>query len=278
MFDIQINYVASCGSSVEKLNANQLLWHGPTWLVNPETEWLRAPCETDETSEEDYESELKLLKQFNEAGLLQIPQKVEKTEQERSSACLPLGIDIKRISSLSKLLRVTAPSLRFINKLRHKCGVKGVITRCELDQAERMWILYVQRKQFGEVYDSIQRQKSNNLQRQLGLYIDCDGVLRCKGRIEHADLTESAWQPVLLPKHEIFTHLVVESIHKQSLHCGVSQTLSQIRYKYWIPQGRSVVRSVLRSCLTCRRYEGGPIKCHLCRLYLKFVSKKQGPS
>ena len=200
---------------------------------------------------------MKLPKQFNEAGLLQIPQKVEKTEQERSSACPPLGIDIEIISSLSKILRVNALALRFINKLRHKCGV---ITRCELDQAERMWTVYVQRKQFGEVYDSIQRQKSNNLQRQLGLYRDCDGVLRCKGRIEHADLTESARRPVLLPKHERFTHLVVESIHKQNLHCGVSQTLSQIRYKYWIPQGRSVVRSVLGSCLTCRHYEGGPYK------------------
>ena len=123
-----------------------------------------------------------------------------------------------------------------------------------------MWSLYVQRKQFGEVYDLIQRQKSNNLRRQLGLYKDCDGVLRCKGRIEHADLTESARRPVLLPKHERFTHLVVDTVHKRNLHIGVSQTLSQIRYKYWIPQGRSAVRSTLHSCLICRRHEGGPYK------------------
>ena len=69
--DIQINYVrskanpadiASRGSSVEKLNANRLWWHGPTWLVDPETEWPRATCESDETSEQDYKSELKLPK------------------------------------------------------------------------------------------------------------------------------------------------------------------------------------------------------------------------
>ena len=166
----------------------------------------------------------------------------------------PLGIDSERIASLSAL------ALCFINRLRHKSNLKGLLTRSELDNAERMWILYVQSKQSSEVFVSIKRHKPDNLQRQLGLYIDCDKVLRCKGRIENADLTESARRPVLLPKHERFTHLVVESIHKQKLHCGVSQTLSQIRYKYWIPQGHSVVRSVLCSCLTCHRYEGGPYK------------------
>ena len=61
-----------------------------------------------------------------------------------------------------------------------------------MDQTERMWILHVQRKHFSEVYDSIQRKKPNNLQRQLWLYVYCDGVMRCKGRIEHADQAERA--------------------------------------------------------------------------------------
>ena len=47
------------------------------------------------------------------------------------------------------------------------------------------------------------------------------------------------------------------------LHTGVSQTLSLMRQKYWITQGRSAVRKVLLSCTTCRRHEGGPYRMPL---------------
>ncbi|XP_053376986.1 uncharacterized protein LOC123529097 [Mercenaria mercenaria] len=71
---------------------------------------------------------------------------------------------------------------------------------------------------------------------------------------------QGARQPILLPKSDWFTVLLVEKIHKQNFHIGVSQTLSQIRFRFWIPQGRSVVKSVLRKCRTCRYFEGGPYK------------------
>ena len=71
---------------------------------------------------------------------------------------------------------------------------------------------------------------------------------------------ESARRPILLPKNEIFTQLLIEKIHKQSLHSGVSQTLNQIRYKYWLPHGRATVVAVIWNCTICRRQEGGPYK------------------
>ena len=148
------------------------------------------PSEIDDTSEHDYESELKVRKRQNETELLQVTHEKESMKANTSSNLPPLEMDIERFSSLSKLLRVTALALRFINRLRHRCEFEGVVTRDELDQAEKLWILHVQRKHFSEVYDSIQNRKSHNLHRQLGLYIDCDGILKCKGRIEHAELTD----------------------------------------------------------------------------------------
>ena len=122
-----------------------------------------------------------------------------------------------------------------------------------------MWVKYIQRKNFSEVFESVSSEKPNNLQKQLGLYVE-NGILRCKGKIVQASLTESSRRPVLLPKNERFTHLLIEKVHKQGYYCGVSQYLSQIRYKYWIPQGRAIVKSVLRSCTVCRCHEGGPYR------------------
>ena len=51
-----------------------------------------------------------------------------------------------------------------------------------------------------------------------------------------------------------------DKYHKQLLHCGVSQTLSQIRVKYWIPQGRVRVKCVIHQCMWCKRFDSGPYK------------------
>lgn len=252
--------VASRGSSAQKLSDNHLWWHGPSWLNDPENEWPKSVQESTEKTKQCYESELRKQRMEQETSLVQISDGNTGGATYKTGADPPLGIDSQRYSSLTKMLRVTALALRFVSRLKKKSISEGSLTSCELNQAEKMWLLYIQRKHFSDMYESILCEKFNNLQRQLGIYIDSDSLLRCKGRIENTDLTESARRPLLLPKYDRFTQLLVEKCHKQMLHSGVSQTLSNIRYNYWIPQGRAVVRSVLRSCLVCRRHEGGPYK------------------
>ena len=55
----------------------------------------------------------------------------------------PLGIDNERFSSLTKMLRVTAFALRFINRIRNKDYFKGPILNREFDVAEKMWLLNI---------------------------------------------------------------------------------------------------------------------------------------
>ena len=59
---------------------------------------------------------------------------------------------------------------------------------------------------------------------------------------------------MLLPNDKRFTQLLTEKVHKTGFHSGVSQCLSQIRYKYWIPQGRGTVNSVLTAKLLKQGY------------------------
>lgn len=73
-------------------------------------------------------------------------------------------------------------------------------------------------------------------------------------------MTEGARTPILLPKKSHVTDLLIDSYHRKSMHLGVSQTLSMVRHTYWIPQGRSEVKRVLRRCTICKRHEGGPYR------------------
>lgn len=126
-----------------------------------------------------------------------------------------------------------------------------------------MWTANVQRTEYGSVIESIQKKIPNNLSFQLGLFMDKSGLLRCRGRLENAELSEGARCPLLLPKLHRYTDLIVQSHHQRAMHTGCSQTLSLIRQKYWIPQGRTVVKRVLKGCTICRRHEGGPYRMPL---------------
>ena len=44
------------------------------------------------------------------------------------------------------------------------------------------------------------------------------------------------------------------------MHNGPKETLTELRQKYWIIRGRSLVRSIIHRCVICRRFEGPAYK------------------
>ena len=172
----------------------------------------------------------------------------------------PCGIDSERYSSAIKLFRVTALVLQFIKKIKKQKSKHESISSEDIAKSEQMWILHVQKKWYKNVFEAVENGENCSLKQQLGVFIDKNGLLRCKGRLENINLTESARYPFLLPKRDHVTRLIIESVHKKQLHGGLSQTLSALRYKYWVPSGRATVRSVLQQCILCRKVEGGAYK------------------
>ena len=85
-----------------------------------------------------------------------------------------------------------------------------------------------------------------------------DRIIRLHGRFINGDLPEDAKLPILLPRQEHFSKLLIQDIHHKIHHCGVSQTLAQLRQRYWMVQGRTAVKMILKRCLICLRFEGGP--------------------
>ncbi|XP_061728903.1 uncharacterized protein LOC133533851 [Cydia pomonella] len=100
--------------------------------------------------------------------------------------------------------------------------------------------------------------KKTSLARNLGLFCDTNGILRCDGRLTNSDLSFNAKHPILLPKECEFTEKLIKETHEKNLHVGVPHTLSLIRQKYWIPQGRTRVQKTLSKCPRCVKHGGGP--------------------
>ena len=108
--------------------------------------------------------------------------------------------------------------------------------------------------------DSISAKKPNNLAIQLDVFVDTDGMLRCGGRFKHANLSEATKFPILLPQSEKITNMLIEKEHAKLMHSGISQTLGEIRQRFWIPHGRASVTKVVKNCKVCTKVEGGPYK------------------
>ena len=97
------------------------------------------------------------------------------------------------------------------------------------------------------------------LKGQLGLFTDKNGLWRCGGRLQNADLPYSTKHPVLLPRNNHFTALVIRDAHLRVCHDGVKETLTEVRSRYWVVRGRSTTRAILHKCTVCKRFEGAPI-------------------
>ena len=83
---------------------------------------------------------------------------------------------------------------------------------------------------------------------QYGLFIDSNKVLKCRGRINEADLPATSKQPILMPSKHHVVELLIQDVHKKIKHSGTSDTLSIIRERFWILKGRQAVKRVLKSC------------------------------
>ena len=91
--------------------------------------------------------------------------------------------------------------------------------------------------------------------RDLGLHLNDQGIICCRGRITNADKPLVTRYPVLLPKESNLTKLIVNNSHESCMHSGMGDTLAHVRQNYWIPRGRQVVKSILKQCMHCRRYD-----------------------
>ncbi|XP_064482537.1 uncharacterized protein LOC135395228 [Ornithodoros turicata] len=183
-----------------------------------------------------------------------------RTEETCCPVAIRHGDPILRLedySLLSRVLRVTAYVLRYVNNSRRPVSrLTGPISAQELHSAELLWVRRTQLECFGA--DVVDLQAERPVSRSSALltlnpYLDANSLLRVGGRLQCAHEEGSNRQPVLLPAKHSLTELLVLDVHRRLHHTGVQDTLCELRLKYWIVKGRQAVRRVLQTCLQCRR-------------------------
>ena len=161
---------------------------------------------------------------------------------------------MQKFSSYQRLIRVTALVTRFIDNIRRKKKKEELIlyqfvTSEEYDNAEVKWLTFIPQ-------DFNQLKSYKQLKKDLNLEIFDDGLIRCKGRLKNAPVKFDTKFPILLPKDNYFTKLLVKYCHELVLHNGLKETLNELRTKFWIPKARNYIRKILFKCLLCKRHEG----------------------
>ncbi|KAK3702063.1 hypothetical protein QZH41_004213 [Actinostola sp. cb2023] len=88
-------------------------------------------------------------------------------------------------------------------------------------------------------------------------YLD-QGTLRVGGRLSRANLPPHSVHPIILPRENHVTALIIKEAHKILGHTGRGHVLSRLRERYWIISANAAVRHVLSKCVICRRSRGKP--------------------
>ena len=127
-----------------------------------------------------------------------IPSALTLTEQTPILTGIHSVVDITLYSRYTKLIRVTAFILRFVNNSRRPHTRKlSRLSVHELHEAEKMWLRSCQSTSYPEEIDNLQSKKGCLLMvKQLRLFLDSDGYIRCGGRIHNAPVAELAKFPI----------------------------------------------------------------------------------
>jgi len=91
----------------------------------------------------------------------------------------------------------------------------------------------------------------NSSLKTLHPFLDKEGLLRVRGRLQHSTLPYQTRHHMILPANHHFTNLVVSAEHIRLLHAGSQLIIASLREKYWIPWIRNLVKTVIHHCLTC---------------------------
>lgn len=220
---------------------------GPEFLLNKPNEWPTMPMSCDE-----FEDEREVRKNSTTPVMIVQPPQNQ-------------VIDFRRFSNYSRLLRTVAQVSRariIFAKGKGKLTTVGTakeLSVFEVDQAEKIICRLIQAEEFSVELGQLRKAHSVDKSSPifcLNPYLDEDGLIRCQGRIDAADIVPiETRRPIILPRKHYVTDLVVHYFHSKVGHQWQETVVAKIREKFWIPSLRIVLRRVISNCQWCRVYK-----------------------
>ncbi|XP_065658085.1 uncharacterized protein LOC136082596 [Hydra vulgaris] len=162
-------------------------------------------------------------------------------------------MNIKNFKTYDRLLKVTALVLRFVRIIKKEFNNDFyTITTLELNNAELLWIKFIQKSIFNS-------ESYNQLKRDLGFFT-VEELILCKGRLSNAPIPFDSKFPIYLLIKSYLSNLIILHYHYITKHGGVKETLNELRTKFWLSKARSLIKTIIRNCHVCRRFDSKPYK------------------
>lgn len=85
-------------------------------------------------------------------------------------------------------------------------------------------------------------------------FLDINGIIRIRGRLQNASVTQHMRCPILVPQNSHLALIILQHYHKCYLHAGPRLLWSNVSRIYWITSARNEIRKVIKQCVVCTKW------------------------
>ena len=234
--------IGTRGVTLEQLRESEWL-HGPAWLQDEPENWPEQQL----VEHED--------------------------EQTWTIASRESILDWTRFSQFKRLLNMLVYCRRIKNKRR------GPLMPDELNSAELTILQLSQRESYPELYEKLIKSSGKPAKNDLAKlcpFLDKQGTIRLKGRLNKSMLPDETKHPILSAKHPAIV-LLVRQAHVDNHHEGTEHVRNILQQQYWITGLRNALRRIKYSCVQCRKAASQPFQPHMADLPKERVQQNVYP-